>query len=207
MLPGPGAMSRVSPQLPRSLATLLLASASTLLLAASCSLAGLTDPLATASSSGGAGAGATLPSSSTGAGTVYEAENATLYGKFVILAGEHASAGKYVEVPSEAGCGDGLSVAAFDVAVDAENRYVILATASADSGLHDSFYVSVDNGPEVAFTVSNQAKFVEAAVNDSFSDASAPIRYPLDAGSHQILFKCREDGTQLDRIRLDIAPP
>ena len=112
-----------------------------------------------------------------------------------------------MEVPSEAGCGDGLSVAAFNVAVDAENRYVILATVSADSGLHDSFFVSVDDGPEVAFTVSRQGQFVEIAVNDSFSDANAPIRYPLEAGSHQILFKCREDGTQLDRIRVDIAPP
>jgi len=181
--------------------------------ATSCSLQGLAEPTAASSSSGALeSSSATSSSSSSGQGGAgpplrYEAESASLYGKFVIGMDPDASGGEYVFVPTGAGCADGLSQVIFDVSVSASGKYVIWATVSADSGLHDSFFVAVDGADAAAFSVSPAGHFEEEALNDSFADVKAPIQYTWDAGSHKVVFKCREDGASLDRIRLQVAPP
>lgn len=168
--------------------------------AASCSLQGLADsPQASSSSSSGqGGAGAKL---------AYEAEDAALYGKFTTGKDPAASGGEYVFVPAGAGCSDGLSEVIFDVTVSAAGKYHLWATVSADSGLHDSFLVSVDGASPAVFSVPDKGSFVEEAVDDSSAAVKAPIVYALSAGAHHIVFRCREDGASLDKIRIEEAPP
>jgi len=196
---------------PRSCRALLarVSLAAAIVTLASCSLAGLAT---TASGAGASGAGSSSGSeasgsSSGGAGLLYEAEDAGLYGKFVVVDDPDASAGKYVIVPTGAGCSDGLSEVVFDVEVAAAGSYVIWARVQATDPSHDSFLVSADMGPEALFSVGEPSTFVEDAVTDSSSDLKTAVHYAWDAGRHTVTFRCREDGTSLDRIRLDLAPP
>jgi hypothetical protein len=175
-----------------------------LLAVGSCSLAGLADPPQASSStgSGASGSGGSGPAS-----LFYEAEDAGLYGSFVIGDDPDASNGKYVYVPVGVSCSDGLSEVVFDVALDAAGTYVVWARVSTNSSDHDSFFVSVDMGQEAVFRVPTLGPFVEEGVSDSASEVKAAIHYPWDAGDHRIVFKCRTAGAFLDRIRIEAAPP
>jgi hypothetical protein len=184
---------------PRPSALLLAAIAAGVVAAVACSLAGLADPPQASASSGSSEA-------SSGSG-VYEAEDAGLYGKFVIGDDRDASNGEYVYVPQGAGCSDGLSEVVFDVAVGASGKYVIWARVYSNSSEHDSFFVSADMGPEALFRVPVLASWVEESVFDEASEVKTAIQYAWDAGSHRIVFKCRGDATLLDRIRIDTVPP
>jgi len=176
----------------------LAAVAAGLAAAASCSLAGLADPPQGSSSSSGGGGFAPL---------LYEAEDAGLYGKFLVGNDSDASNGAYVYVPAGAGCSDGVSEVVFDVTVGAAGTYLIWARGLSNDSNHDSFFVSVDMGQPALFRLPHVGVWVEASVFDSASEVKTAILYQWNAGPHQVVFKCRNDGTLLDRIRIDTVPP
>jgi hypothetical protein len=139
--------------------------------------------------------------------SVYEAEDAGLYGKFIIGDDPDASNGKYVYVPLGAGCSDGVSEVVFDVAVGAAGTYLIWVRGLSNDSNHDSFFVTVDMGQPLLFRVPHVGTWIEDGVFDDSSEVKTAIHFAWDAGHHQIVFKCRNDGVWLDRIRIATLPP
>jgi hypothetical protein len=180
-------------------APLLAVVAGGLVAGISCSLAGLADPPQGSASSGGGAA-------SSGSGLVYEAEDAGLLGKFVIGHEPDASNGEYVYVPAGAGCSPGLSEVVFDVVPPNAGTYVIWARALAPNNNHETFFVSVDVGPQALLRLP-VGYWEEVSVFDDAAEVKSAIHYAWDAGHHQVVFACRSDGTLLDRIRIDPVPP
>jgi hypothetical protein len=212
----------------RSRSLLLAALLTTgLVVAISCSLAGLSDPPPASSSSSassssagsggsdggggdavdagvdgrGGGGGATAPK------LIYEAEDAGIFGKYVIQSDPDASNGEYVIVPADAGSCSNDDYVVFNVTVSADGTYLIW-TRVIGTGLHnDTFFVSADMGPYYMVRTSVLGEWVEDAVFDDTADVTTPIHYQWEAGAHQIIVVCRADDVSLDRIRLEAVPP
>ena len=189
-------------------------------IAISCSLAGLADPLqvssAGPSSSSAAGGGAEAGVDDSGgnaeagvtdAKLIYEAEDAEIVGKYVIVSDPDASNGAYVIVPAEAGSCINDDYLVFNVTASADGTYLIW-TRALGTGLHnDTFFVQTDMGTPYMVRTSVLGEWVEDAVFDANSDAMTPIHYMWEAGAHQIILECRSVDTGLDRIRLEAITP
>lgn len=183
-----------------------------LVAAISCSLANLADPpqasSGPSSSSAGSGGGDTQADAGPAdAKLIYEAEDAEIVGKYVILSDPDASNGKYVIVPSDAGGCSNDDYIVFNVAVSADGAYLIW-TRAMGSGLHnDTFFVQTDMGPPYMVRTSVLGEWVEDAVFDANGEVTTPIHYMWEAGAHQIIVICRATDVGLDRIRLEAIAP
>jgi len=126
-----------------------------------------------------------------------EAETATLSGDFVTESSQDASGGQYAVVPN--GVGVGLDVFAdthtveFCISVPRTSTYRIDARVQTPSTVDNSFYVSVDGGPETLWHV---------PIDPAFQDATVNATFDLTAGDHTVTFHKRETGSRLDRISL-----
>jgi hypothetical protein len=111
--------------------------------------------------------------------------------------------GAYVSSPM-----DEQGTVSFQVPVSVPGTYIIWARIVAVDGAHDSFYVSIDGGPEdifdMAVDVWSSSWQWDRVTGRAGSSNSIPMLVPrtfqLSAGSHSLAFRCREDGSLLDRV-------
>jgi hypothetical protein len=199
--------------------TLILAALLTqgLVIAISCSLAGLADPpqASSGSSSAGSGGGDAGADGSGGdddagvtdAKLIYNAVDAEIFGDYVIQVDSDAGIGAYVVVPAEAGSCNNYDYLVFNVSVSAGGTYLIWARVLG-TGLHnDTFFVQTDMGTPYMVRTSVLGEWVEDAVFDDTADVTTPIHYTWEAGAHQIIVECRSPAVPIDRLRLQqIAP-
>lgn len=191
------ARDSLRPMLPRA----RIAAALLTLFATGCSLEGLAD---------GSGAGSSGVNSSGSQGgandLAREAEDGVLTGNFVIVEDEGASAGKYVVVPEDKNCE--FDAVRFALSVQNAGKYRIKTRVATgpEEGTDNSFVVTVDGTPAgpAFYDLNISSTFVDDYVRDG--DVPEPVVFDLAAGPHEIVFGCREDGTRLDRIELEIAP-
>ena len=196
--------------------------APSMVIALSCSLAGLSGaPQASSSSSGsGAGSGGSLAgvdggsgdadAGSTDAGLVfYEAEDALIFGQYVIGSAPppDASALRYVVVPADAGACDDDDYVVFNVTASTDGTYLILVRLWG-TGLHnDTFFIQADMGPTYEVRSGQLFWWWEGPIVDVNSDSGAAIQYQWEAGTHQLILSCRAVGVYLDRLRIEQVSP
>ncbi|MEM7130616.1 MAG: SdrD B-like domain-containing protein [Chloroflexota bacterium] len=144
------------------------------------------------------------------AGLDQEAENGSLNGLFTVVNDANASNGAYVEVPNGAGnenFGPSGSFVEHCFIVDTAGTYNIEGTINGPVGGSNSFYVTVDDTPtdgylwDTTLTTGFEADLVANRGGDD------PVAVNLDAGEHRVKVFLREDGTQLDKLRLVLVTP
>lgn len=130
-----------------------------------------------------------------------EAESASLRGGFV-----RNVDGQTGFVGSRNGSGNSFTFSPtgprveFCVDIVTADTFRVDATSLATTSLNDSFFVTVDGGPEVVWDVPIGATPQTNAV--TARGQSTPAEFNLSAGRHTVVFHLREDGTFLDRIAL-----
>jgi hypothetical protein len=147
-----------------------------------------------------------------------EAEDAELHGAFVIGSDAGASGGAYVSAPN--GTGDRTNAPdegqriRFQIYVDESGDYNIMGWARGATSNDNSFWVKVDGQPATAnlwdlTPVANQ--FVQHFVShrgNAMEDNPQfdPVRFTLSKGMHTLDVYLREDGAQLDKVKIMPAP-
>lgn len=140
-------------------------------------------------------------------GPVYEAEDCTLYGRFVAEESLTANGGLFVHVPDGMGdqgpMPDDEQRASCLVAVAEAGEYYVRARVAAPDERGDSFFVRVDGWPEPG------ALWDLSALNLNWTydlvgdrDGFDPLVFDLAAGAHRVEFYLREDGSRLDSFEL-----
>ncbi len=128
-----------------------------------------------------------------------EAEYAnTLISPLRILNDSLASNTKYLGTTSN-GTGDNQGYATINFTINKDGNYIVLARGFANNGFDNSFWVSVDGGPEYQWDLDDYANFWHWDPVNGYLVAD-PILFSLNAGPHTIKFRVREDGTKLDKI-------
>ncbi len=139
---------------------------------------------------------------------VLEAEDAELYGGFVIESDPLASGGEYIHVPNGTGSnwtlnsGDARAEFIFDV--DSAGTFQVRGYINSTSYKDNSFFVTVNDSPATGYLWDTNAKtgtdYLPEFVIDR--DAASPAAVTLDPGSHTVVVYLREDGTRLDKLEL-----
>lgn len=130
----------------------------------------------------------------------YQAEDGTVIGMSV--------SSRYISVPEGQGSHwfpDPSYSATYCFTVSEAGLYRINGRARADSNTSDSFFVQVDGGDVWTWFVRQSNRFRSDLVNDYLNDD--PVEIWLEPGDHHVTVYAREDGTRLDRIRLEIIRP
>lgn len=120
----------------------------------------------------------------------------------------------WIEVPDGPGNDrpeGGPGAATFTFTVPEAGRYVFWGQVQAKAHNDNSFYVSVDGGEEItwhapapdATTDKWQWDPISSGEDEAFTD---PFIFSLDAGSHQLRIRNREDGTRLRHLRITNEP-
>lgn len=132
-----------------------------------------------------------------------EAEHAALVEPMGIGEDITASGGRYIMVPDGAGTvlyrpdeTDG-GTATFVFSVPVEDTYYLWGRTIAPHGGADSFYYQIDGSGFVRWSVPQGSNWQWAS--GSLGESGRAM-FPLDAGEHTLVIKCREDGTRLDKI-------
>lgn len=145
------------------------------------------------------------------AGLTQEAESGALTG-FAVLSDGTASSGQYIEVANGTGNqntpNEGFK-ATYCFDVPEAGTYRIKGWARSPSFGADSFFVRVDGAPSGGYNwvtrPVGQSGFLEDEVNDF--GVEDPVEVSLSAGQHTVTVYQREDGTQLDRLELELQVP
>jgi M6 family metalloprotease-like protein len=132
-----------------------------------------------------------------------EAESAVVVSPMAVGADPNASHGQYVSSPmAEQG------TVSFEFATAATNQYQVWCRVYASLANADSFYVSVDGGPELIYDIAEGSwtnawqwtpligRTNGAPVN------STPRVFSFGQEKHTIIFRAREAGARLDRLLL-----
>lgn len=143
------------------------------------------------------------PASTTDATSVtVEAESGRISSPMVAGFDARASGGRYVYTTS-----GGRGVAAYTFTVPTSGQYVIWCRVLGVSGTKDSFYVSVDGGPEDVFDMAENrwSPDWQWTVVNGRGGTSEPLRvnprvFMLSAGTHSIVFRGREISSGLDKF-------
>jgi hypothetical protein len=106
-----------------------------------------------------------------------------------------SASGAYIWIPNGGGTGGTVS---YQFSVPQAGNYVIWGRVLAVNGLDDSFFVSVDGGSDALWDTQIATAWVWDRV--SHRNGADPMTYYLQAGSHTLLIKQREDGTKIDKI-------
>ena len=131
-----------------------------------------------------------------------EAELGTLSSPMTVALDPKASNGRFIYSSRSE---QGTVTMRFDV-TEADSYLVWCRVLSADSST-DSFYVSVDGGPEEIYrTALNNwsAQWQWTRINDEA--AGAPRLFTLGAGAHTLTFRSRESSTLLDSVYVSNDP-
>lgn len=86
----------------------------------------------------------------------------------------------------------------FEIDVTTDGTFDIYANARGTSGSSNSFWVQLDGGTLWRFNIDNSANFSEQVITNS----GAPITFNLSAGEHKLKFFVREDGSDIDYIKV-----
>ena len=92
----------------------------------------------------------------------------------------------------------------FQFQVADSGAYTIWGRVLAPSDNDDSFWVSMDGGPQMLWDTKRSASWVWDPVNDR--DVADPVVFDLTAGNHTLVVKHREDGTAIDKILITNDP-
>jgi hypothetical protein len=131
-----------------------------------------------------------------------EAESGTLQSPMAVAADSKASNGRFIYSSRSE---QGTVTMRFDVA-EPDGYMVWCRVLSADSST-DSFYVSVDGGPEEIYrTAPNSwsSQWQWTRMNDE--NTGAPRVFALGAGAHTLTFRSRESSTLLDAVYVSNDP-
>ncbi len=135
-----------------------------------------------------------------------EAETGTLNGDFGVVADSTASGGQYVEVPAnststQSGLSNHYTEYCFNVTQ--AGTYRIEGTARASNSSYNSFRVTVNDNPSSghAWAFSHGNGFVTEEIAGG-NGSGSPEDFSLNAGDNTVRFYLREDGAQLDKVRL-----
>lgn len=120
----------------------------------------------------------------------------------------------WIEVPSGVDDGPpagGPGAATFRVSVPYDGDYVLWGEVIAPSDRENSFYVAVNGGDEVIWHTPGYLDTTTEWRWDPISDGrqqdkTDPVVFPLEAGTHQLRIRSREDGTRLRRLRITNVP-
>jgi hypothetical protein len=124
-----------------------------------------------------------------------EAEKGVLHTPFEIADDAQSSDNSYIWVPNGGGS-DGYAEYTFEIQESGD--YVFWGRALSSSGTDNSFYVSVDNSESIRWNTKVGEDWIWDPMNSD--NASLPIIFYLDEGTHSLIIKQREDGTKLDKI-------
>jgi len=133
-----------------------------------------------------------------------QAEDGTVAGNMEIVRNNGGIGNAYVVAPA----GNGFNDEVFPnphfvevcLTVPATGRYLIEGRTRTPNNGDDSFYVSVDNDTPIVWSPGITSGFEYSAVRPL--GQIDPNEYQLTAGNHVIRFYQREDGAQLDEVRL-----
>ena len=132
----------------------------------------------------------------------FEAEQGFSAAPMVIRSEASASGGAYIASTIRT-----AGSATFNIDLATDGNYVIWSRVLAPSNENDSFYVSVDGGPEDVYDVayntwsdSWQWTRVNGRADGQIPLTLNPRIFELSAGTHQIVFRAREPDTKLDRL-------
>lgn len=137
----------------------------------------------------------------------FEAESGALVAPMAILSDTNASHGQYI-ASSVAESGQ----ASFTFGIPATNQYFIWCRVLATNSSADSFYVSMDGGPELIYDIAegkwtNQWQWTRLIGRSSGAPVDfTPRTFNLDQKMHTLVFRGREGNSKLDRILLTSDP-
>ncbi|MEX2570727.1 MAG: M56 family metallopeptidase [Gemmatimonadota bacterium] len=138
---------------------------------------------------------------------VLEAELGQVTGRVSQRSDEYASAGEYLVFRSDRRGREAGSVA-FAVDVDQPGRYLIWGRVLAPSDDANSFYVSIDDGPEVVWDAPERRvdrddrtwTWDPVSARDLDGQTMDPLILDLGAGRHTVEVRTREGGARLDAM-------
>lgn len=119
----------------------------------------------------------------------------------------------WIEVPDGPGNDPpegGPGTATFTLSVPHSDRYVLWGEVQAPAPNDNSFYVSVNGGEEFTWHTPAPRKTTSDWQWDPISDGTGdaftdPVVFSLEAGTHTLRIRNREDGTRLRRLRITNA--
>ncbi len=125
-----------------------------------------------------------------------EAESGSVQSPMVIAASTNASSGRYVySQSSESGA------VSFNLNASVTGNYVIWCRILSVSSSSDSFYISLDGGPETVYsTAQNIWSKTWQWTRINAGNSPDALMFPLRQGSHTLQFRSREQSTMLDSL-------
>lgn len=125
-----------------------------------------------------------------------EAESGSVQSPMVIAASTNASSGRFVySQSSESGA------VTFNLNASITGNYVIWCRILSVSSSSDSFYISLDDGPETVYSTAQNIwskTWQWTRINAGISTDA--LLFPLGQGSHTLRFRAREQSTMLDSL-------
>jgi hypothetical protein len=143
-----------------------------------------------------------------------EAEDCELYGAFQSVSDPTASGGSFVQAPNGTGTRDlpdeaQKMVCRFSVPSGGTYRIKGVVRTPSPSYANNSFFVKVDGAPGAGYLwdIPESTRWTADGVSDR--NGADPVGVTLPAGIHTVTIYLREDGAQIDKIRLEPtgAPP
>lgn len=125
-----------------------------------------------------------------------EAESGSVQSPMVIAASTNASSGRYVySQSSESGA------VTFNLNASVTGNYVIWCRILSVSSSSDSFYISLDGGPETIYSTAQNIWSKTWQWTRINSEVSAEaLEFRLGQGTHTLRFRAREQSTMLDSL-------
>jgi hypothetical protein len=138
------------------------------------------------------------------AGLAFEAEAGTLAAPMEVVDDPTASGGRYVWSTLEE-----VGTDSFTLTIPSSGDYVVWCRVRAPTPGFDSFYVSMDGGPDVVYGtayIGGQNNWVDAWQWTPINDEMATRVFHFDPGAHTLRFRGREHQTTLDRFIVTSDP-
>jgi VCBS repeat-containing protein len=139
-----------------------------------------------------------------------EAEQGTLTSPMTRLVDYGANGGRYITVSNGKGnvldplAAGGQALYSFNVPVS--GNYVMWGRVASSNTDDNSFFVSMDYAYPLTWHTALTAKDTWAWDQVTDNSGAAPTVFTLEAGTHTLLIKQREDGTKLDSIMITTQP-
>ena len=137
-----------------------------------------------------------------------EAEDCELYGAFQVVNDPTASGGSFVQAPNGIGTRDlpdeaQKMVCRLSVPSGGTYRIKGVVRAPSPSYANNSFFVKVDGAPGTGYLwdIPESTRWATDEVSDR--NGADPVGVVLAAGVHTVTVYLREDGAQIDKIRLE----
>jgi len=138
------------------------------------------------------GAGVAWTSTSSGL-SGYEAEMSQLNGAFTMKSASNTAAGRYLQLP--ANVSPDQATAELQIQIEKAGTYWIWGRARGSDLNHNSFFISIDNQPEIIWQISSNNVWQWTAIGTGGAQA-----FSLSAGRHNIKIRGREADVGVDRF-------